>query len=204
MQADCNLYGIDSFVFNVVEVISDISLIKQREQEYIAIARENGMQLYNVKHGGDGLGIDVSSATRDKIRRHNVGRIVSQETRDKIASKLCGENSNLAILTTADVVVIKRRIMNHDDIHQIATDYNVKDMCIKNIYLNLRWTNVVVDGWDDFQLARPKRHKLSISEELEIVELLKLKAIKHHIHKQYKVSYDKINSLIKQYNLEDY
>lgn len=89
-------YSLDNFLFDVVaeipfdsiEELNDI--LAQLEVYYIELydTFHNG---YNATIGGDGTsGYKQSSETTEKIRRANLGRIVSKETREKISASKTG------------------------------------------------------------------------------------------------------------------
>lgn len=76
-----NKYGIDAFVFEIIELIEDISLLLVREQHYLDTLRpfENG---YNIlAFAGSCLGSKSSDLTREKLRIAHLGKKMPEKQR---------------------------------------------------------------------------------------------------------------------------
>ena len=91
LQNAWNKYGADNFEFDVVEEVTDVSLLNDLEIKYIKQYRDNNLS-YNIHDGGDGgylLGKHLSDETKRKIGEKNrvnmTGRKLSKETRKKMS-----------------------------------------------------------------------------------------------------------------------
>ena len=91
LQNAWNKYGADNFEFDVVEEVTDASLLNELEITYIKQYRDNNLS-YNMHDGGDGgylLGKHLSDETKRKIGEKNrvnmTGRKLSKETRKKMS-----------------------------------------------------------------------------------------------------------------------
>ena len=106
-------YGVENFIFEVIEECTSIEVMKDREKEFIKDFNTFHGDGYNMTEGGDGvLSGAVSQETRDKLSKSLKGRIFtdehkkniviglknskykrpspSQETRDKLSKSLKG------------------------------------------------------------------------------------------------------------------
>ena len=84
LQSAYNKHGEDSFIFEVIEDCNKEDLLK-REQFYIDTLNPE----YNIcKIAGSKLGWKTPQITKDRISKANKGKIITQETRDKISKKL--------------------------------------------------------------------------------------------------------------------
>lgn len=194
-------YGIDSFFFEVLFISTDKEEIVQKEREYIAFYKKNDKS-YNVKPGGDFC--FISEETYNKMSNANKRtskRYISKETREKISRTLSSDHCSLAILNEQKVKDIKNKLISGISVDSIASEYNVSNTCITNIQRGYRWKYVSVEGWDEYLKSRPHSHVITENQEKEIVEMLKNGIVRNKICKKFKISYDKINNIIKKYNI---
>lgn len=201
MVNDVLEYGIDSFFFEVLFISTDKEEIVQKEREYIAFYKKNNKS-YNVKPGGDFC--FISEETYNKMSNANKRtskRYISKETREKISRTLSSDHCSLAILNEQKVKDIKNKLISGISVDSIASEYNVSNACITNIQRGYRWKYVSVEGWDEYLESRPHPHVITENQEKEIVEMLKNGIIRNKICKKFKISYDKINNIIKKYNI---
>ena len=202
MVNDFNMYGIESFVFDVLFVSTDPKEIAEKEREYILYYKENNRS-YNKKPGGDFC--QISEDTLKQIsyssKENSKKRTLSQESRDKISRTLSSEHCSLAILNEEKVSEIKKKLINRVSLESLSSEYGVSLSTIKNIQYSRRWKYVSVEGWEEYTHNLPHPHIITVEQEQEIVGLLKCGKKKHYIHKKYGVSYDKINKIIEKYNI---
>lgn len=217
IQLDYNEYGIDSFKFIIIFVSDKLEEIKEKEIHYISHYK-NINKSYNIYFGGENVGNIVSEQTKqkmsiahkdfiftiehkEKISKSQLGKVLSDETKQKLSHRFGGSKSNFAILNEEKVKEIKIMIMNSFNISYIANLYQVSYACIKNIDLDYRWNHVFVEGWEEYQKSKHKKIKLTLEQEKEIVDRLKNGEKRNTIHKQFGISFDRINNIIKKYNL---
>lgn len=89
LQNSFNKHGIDSFEFEVLESADSQKDIDEKEIFLIEYLKYIGATVYNLKTGG-GFGGSPSAETRKKIGLAGQGRIVSQETCQKISQNTTG------------------------------------------------------------------------------------------------------------------
>jgi len=80
-------YGKDNFQIEVIEIVDDVEVLKEREiywiKYYDSYNRDKG---YNLTLGGDGtFGRFHSNETKEKIRQKALGRKMSFETKQKMS-----------------------------------------------------------------------------------------------------------------------
>ena len=202
MIEDYQKYGIDGFVFEVIFVSDNPDEIANTERKYISEYKENGLS-YNVKSGGDFC--HVSQETIDvisnKAKEEAAHRKISEDTKRKISETLSNGHSSLAILTVKEVEEIKKQLIENVSIEELSSKYNISVETIRNIKFERRWKYVNVDGWDDYVKTLPHPHTITEEQEKEIISMLKNGYNKHQILVKFGVSYDKIRSLMKKYNI---
>lgn len=202
MVDDFNKYGIESFVFGVLFISNDPVEIANKEKEFISYYKNIGKS-YNLKSGGDFC--QISKSTLNQIsaasKENSKNRTLSLESRNKISRTLSSDHCSLAILNEEKVAEIKQKLISGCSMKSLSEEYSVSVVTIKNIAYERRWKYVCVDGWEKYFSTLPRAHVISEEQELEIVSLLKQGKNKNYIHKKYGVSYDKINRIIKKYNI---
>lgn len=201
MVNDVLEYGIDSFFFEVLFISTDKEEIAQKEREYIAFYKKNNKS-YNVRPGGDFC--FISEETYNKMSNANKitsKKSIDKETREKISRTLSSDHCSLAILNEQKVKDIKNKLISGISVDDIASEYNVSNACITNIQRGYRWKYVSVEGWEEYLKSRPHPHIITENQEKEIVEMLKNGIVRNKICKKFKISYDKINNIIKKYNI---
>lgn len=80
-------YGKDNFTIELIDYGNSWDELTKKEKFYIAQYRSNEDEFgYNLTEGGDGtIGRIVSDETREKIRQKAIGREVGEETRKKLS-----------------------------------------------------------------------------------------------------------------------
>lgn len=102
LQADWNNFNECDFIFEVVEVINDESLINTKEMQYIDDCRQTGF-CYNISDGGDGKrGVPMSAEAKkivgEKNRLHNTGKHASDITKSKMSASRKGKKRDPAVM----------------------------------------------------------------------------------------------------------
>jgi len=101
LQKSCDKYGIENFIFDIVETIRDKYNLLRAEQEWIDYYNKHGVELYNINPiAGSQLGFRHSDKTKKLYsitRRGNgnpmYGKEHSKETRKKIGLKSIGRKT---------------------------------------------------------------------------------------------------------------
>lgn len=71
----------------IIQELDGPEILSQAEVFWIAYFRQLGCNLTNATDGGEGtLGREVSAATKELHRQHALGKVATQETRDRMAS----------------------------------------------------------------------------------------------------------------------
>lgn len=160
LQRAWNLYGGKTFVFSVLEYVSDIEGLVEREQYYMDALRPE----YNLSPtAGSSLGLvrgPQSEEHRRKISEANTGRMWSEEARQKLSAALRGENNPNAELTEQGVREIK--LLLEEGVlllREIAAMYGVSRKAIGHIKRGRRWAHLAV-------LAEGESNNVAASEGL--------------------------------------
>ena len=161
LQKAWNKHGEDNFEFSVVEVVTDLSVIDDREIYYISEQRKTQSGCYNLADGGGGKsGCPMSERARKivgaKNRAHNLGKKASEDTKKKMAEKKFGVPC-LSKRNNVDpelIRIAKQRIMNGQSSVAVAKELQVSYGVINGILCRHTWSDVFVDGWEDFLANR--------------------------------------------------
>lgn len=137
LQASYDKYGKENFKFEIISECPKEYLIKM-EQWFIDKLKPE----YNIcKTAGNKLGVKHSNETKLKISNSNKGRIISQESRDKISETLTGRKNKAHSLET------KAKISNKNK----GRSYNSREDLLKRTLLSLKVTCKKVDHIDKFK-----------------------------------------------------
>jgi len=92
LQRAWNLYGEGCFVFRVVELVDDVSLLIQREQHHIDLCGSSMLEYgYNILPiAGNSIGFKQTEEVKDKLRQMYLGTHRSEEIKAKISKGLKG------------------------------------------------------------------------------------------------------------------
>ena len=176
LQNAWNKYGEENFEFCVLEIISDKALLDEKEIKYIEKFKSQNAS-YNMLLGGGGRrGYAMSEHAKQiigmKNREHMLGTRHSQETKNKMSNARRGKSytryKSTNVLNDDIVFEIKTRLVNGEKSSTIAKDMNIDYRHINNIISNNTWSNIVVDGWDDFYNNRERSTRLTQEEQFEL------------------------------------
>jgi group I intron endonuclease len=145
LQRAYDKYGIDSFVYSIIELCKFHFLI-EREQFWI--------DLLNSANRSEGFNLCIvadrrtylrnTEESKRKLSRTLTGRKASKETKTKMSRSATGENNPAAILSEDQVLNIKRRLANGDKCGDIASAYFVDTGLIHSIRRGSSWSHIVV------------------------------------------------------------
>lgn len=178
LQAAWNKYGENNFVFEVIEIIDDDRLIEEREVYWINYFLNNN-QSYNMALGGGGKrGVPMSDKAKKivgaKNRIHNLGKIASDETKQKMSNARTGKRvyRHNDQLNDSQVVLIKTKLINGERPVDISKELKIPYKVINNIYSGNSYRTVYVDGWDDYYKNRPRNKRSKNFTQDEIKKIL--------------------------------
>lgn len=157
LQASCNKYGKENFIFEILAKCPKEYLLKL-EQFFIdtikpsfnkrkevnsnlgmVLTEEHKQKISKAnKNHPDRVGRKLSDEHKEAIRKSHIGKILSNETKQKISEKFKGENHPNAKLTQekADEIRMLFGIMK---MKEIASKYNVSVSTIELIKMNKLW-----------------------------------------------------------------
>lgn len=129
-------YGIDSFTFSIIQTLNSENDANIAERYWIKFFNSNNNEYgYNQTEGGEGVsGRIVSEETRQKIREKTIGRKHTQETLLNIS----GENNHKSKLTFNNIKEIRDNY-NLYSIAEMSRQYNVSQGTIARAIYNKDW-----------------------------------------------------------------
>lgn len=187
LQRAYNKYGEDSFSFSVIEYVTDLSKLVEREQYWLDYYKPFKNQGYNTApFAASNIGVFPSKEARRKMAKAQTGRRHSPETLEKIRRSkyrealsketlakysLCnkGESNPLSKLTTSKVIEIKKRLLAKDSHSKIAKLMDVSRGQIGSIARGEAWAHVLVDG---FTPSSIDTKKLDTNSVIDIKRML--------------------------------
>lgn len=116
-----------NFLFKIIEYVDKKENLIEREQFWIDY----------YKSADNKYGYNIC-----KIAGSCMGKITSEETKQKLRDIFSGEKSSNVKLTTKDVIQIKKDLINNVNINLIANNYNVHPKTIKDIFCGKTWKHV--------------------------------------------------------------
>jgi len=138
---------------------------------------EHAKKIIGEKNKIHGLGRKASSETRIRmsrssshhsptpehreiLRKYRTGRTASIETRKKIRDANIGSKSKFAVINESVAYVIKVGLMSGETMKDIASSLNITIGIVSAIAQNRSWTDVYVDGWNEYyEIRRVKNQK---------------------------------------------
>lgn len=87
IQNSIDLYGIDNFIIELVDIADDVNELNNKEIYYIESLNTKYPNGYNLTNGGDGLS-DPSKPIREKMAKSKLGTKRSKESIDKARESL--------------------------------------------------------------------------------------------------------------------
>lgn len=208
LQEEYNKFGEKSFEFGVLEIVKDNNLLDAKEQEYISFYKKQNKS-YNISNGG-GVRRDftVSEDTKKKIgkknKEKNLGKKHSSETIKKMAKTRTGQPYTRYKKTTKAtdnlIRTIKEKLVAGEKGADIARELSVDYKIVNNVLSNNTWSNIKVNGWDEFQEKRERVHPPSIQALQDVYEKYTFENIsKKELGKKYHRHPKTIEGWIKKY-----
>jgi group I intron endonuclease len=204
LQLSWNKYGSENFVFEVIEVVDDISLLDNKEIEHIELYKNQNLS-YNILLGGKGRrGFKMKESTKKLIAKknkiHMTGRKLSLTTKLKMSESRTGQPYTIYRKTTVindDVAYqIKEMLISGISATEVAKRMNISYKVVNGILSNDTWSHVEVDGWEEYQKNRPKIYRLTKEDTEKIRQLAKDGILIKDIAKLYNKSRHTISNII--------
>lgn len=154
MQKDFSYYGEQYFYHSTLEVVTDITLLKQREQYWIDVLFEQFplSQIYNIKkHAQEFKLREVSDVTRERMRQARLGMKFSEEHRAKIGAAHKGKKKLYTAIKRRGVGIsnntkdlyanIWKNYCNGMKPIEISMEYDLPHNTVRSILYRLRKQN---------------------------------------------------------------
>lgn len=218
IQADYDIYGRDSFEFIIVFITDDSEEAKRKEEALIKYYMAIKM-CYNVVPFGIITGSKATELTKKKMSESRKGQRLTEYQKEKLleANKarkrtdeekrhlsefFAGSKSNFAILNEQQVAEIKTKLIQGVSVNELADEYGVKPICIKNIKYGSRWKHVIVEGWNEYRDSIPKFKRVPEEIREAAAEDLKNGMLLTHVAKKYHISHDSVSRIKRDYNID--
>lgn len=178
LQNAWNLYGEENFIFDIVELCDDKTIIDNREKFWISHYKSLGI-CYSIQSGGKPTDI-YTSVTEESLRKlaeanrkRMTGTKLSESTKRKMSESRTGKHVNKKTdLINEDIArEIKEMLVSGHNTKDIISTLNIPYRCVNNILSNDSFAMVKVDGWDEFQKTRKRQLRLTKEEIDEIYKL---------------------------------
>lgn len=169
LQAAFNKYGEDAFIFEVLEVVDDVSALDEREIAQIA----SHPNAYNILKGGGGRrGVPMNEHAKQivgsKNREHMLGRKHTEETKRKMSEAHKGQpHTRYSVNTVINEDIarqIKKELMAGRKPMDIASELGINYRIVNNMLNADTWSCAMVDEWDEFRKQYPHSKRLKKQE----------------------------------------
>lgn len=176
LQNAFNKYGDENFEFEIIECVTDKSKLNNLEIKYIATYKQDNL-CYNMLLGGDGRrGFKMSESTKKKIAEKNkinlLGKTHSKKTKIKMSQTRTGKyytrHKQTNIINEEIAREIKIQLIDGVSAKEISENLGISYNSVNGILSNNNWSNVIVEGWDEFQTTRNKIKKSTKEEQILI------------------------------------
>lgn len=203
LQRAYNKYGAENFVFEVVHIVEDTSLLDDLEILYI----EQSDNRYNMLLGGGGRrGYAMKDSTKKLIgkanKEHMTGRVASEKTKQKMSTsqkaRYAAHPNDNRTLSVDTATQIKKMIIDGKKLSEISDQLGVSYKIVNGILSYDTYKDAIVDGWDKFQSERRRSNRLTRADVLEIVKKYNCGFTIDELAKQYNRSPESICGTIKR------
>ena len=193
LQEDWNELKPDNFIFEVLEIVSDVESLDSLEIKYISEYKLK-TSVYNITDGGQGEGKNVKPMSEkakriigEKNRKHMLGRKHTEETKRKMSEVRKGKriSKKTDVLTPELVKDIKNDLINGMTIKDASLKYDVTYNAVNGLVSNNTWSNVEVEGWENFLQNRNKAYRLTKEDHENIKSLSKQGMSKYELADMY-------------------
>lgn len=204
LQLSWNKNGGENFIFEVIEVVNDISSLDAKEIEYINLYKNKHLS-YNILLGGSGRrGFKMKESTKrligEKNRVHMTGRKHSLATKLKMSETRSGQlytrYKKTNVITDDIARQIKTMLVSGMTSVEVSKKTKIPYSIINNILSNNTWSHIEVNGWEEFQNSRSKIHRLTKEDAEEIRKLAKSGMMIKDIAKLYNRERHAISNII--------
>ena len=194
LQNNWNKYGEDSFNFEVLEIVNDLSELISRENQWIFVLdtsnRNKGFNVFSVNYNLQNIhsketkllmsinhydcrgknnsfyGKTHTNEARRKISKANFGRVHSCTTRLRMSlSQPKGEDNHAAKLCNKDIPIIVEMLKQSKPLAQIAEKYQVSSAVIAAIRDGDTWVSITGGRVECKRFSRVKMN-YELAEEL--------------------------------------
>lgn len=199
LQDDWNKYNEDDFIFYVIRITEDKSILDDLEIYYIKEYRVISF-LYNMLQGGGGRrGYHMSEKTKRLIGEANrinmLGRKHTSETKIKMSKIRKGKyvQRKSDVITPQLAKTIKELLVVGNEASAISQKLNISYSIINNMISNNTWSHVKVNGWDEYLNSRKTYHRLTKQDHRDIYQLF---LSGEYTKKELAVKYNRTPSMI--------
>lgn len=183
-------HGKENFTLEIIDEHSSEEVIFQREIFWIEYHKSNIIKFgdgygYNLTDGGEGsAGHKMTEAGKEKLRKINLGKKHSTETKQKHSVHNTGENNNLSKLTEQIAGEIKGSKLTTKELEII---YNISRSVIQKIRSGKLWVHVNATITDE--IVHKPSYDVSRKLTKELAKEIKYSKLKtKELVKIYKVS----------------
>lgn len=179
LQKSWNKNGSKNFVFEIIEIIDDISKLDEMEIKYITLYKEKKLS-YNMLLGGQGRrGFKMKESAKkligQKNKEHMTGRKHNQSTKYKMSQSRSGQPytryKKTTIINEEIAYQIKEMLINGITTIEISSNLDISYNVVNGILSNNTWDNVKIEGWEEFQNNRLKTYRLTKEDAKQIRRL---------------------------------
>lgn len=161
---------------------------------------------YNIIDGGNSSrkGIPLTENQKkligEKNKIHMTGKKHSKETKLRMSKSKKGKriNFNCYKLNKEQVIEIKRKLISGMKPSIVANEVSVDYKLVNGILSNDTWSNIKVDGWEEFQNTRKRSTRLSIDTYDTIYNLYLNGCSKHILAEKYHKNIKTIEYIIRK------
>lgn len=172
LQYTWNIYGSESFVFEVLYVCNDDDDVDALEEQYILDARNRTM-CFNILNGSSFKNSNVGELNRRRL----LGTQLSEQTKQKMSKTRTGKRQykKRDRLTDEQAIHVKQLLIDGYSSKEIMNLTGIEYKVINNIISCDAYKTLYVDGWDKYREKHDTdvKKKKAITQKLhsDIVEL---------------------------------
>lgn len=178
LQRAWNKYGSADFVFEILELVADVTVLISREQVWIDLLRaadhKVGFNCSPLAGRISNVGRVVTQETRDKLAAARRGKRSSAEWRAKIGDAHRGSKSHRAKLSEGAVREIKALLQTGAVQRDIAKMFSVTASAVTAIRKGKTWSHVAIVGSLPPASVLGSRHWNSRLDEAQVRDIKQL------------------------------
>lgn len=197
LQREVNKYGFENFEFKVIEYC-EIEYLNEKEKQYILDYNSTDYNSgFNLTDGGENTKWNEDARKRRRGSGNpQFGKHLSEKHLEAVRIANLGTSDKL---TVDDVKVIKNRLVNGEDMHEIADNYKVGYSTIHKIFTikNWDWVNEEVNC-KLIQLRNSRKDDFK-KRNMEIIECFNDGMTRKEIVCKLDLTRDIVNRVIRKY-----